>query len=89
MMQLNKNVELLRVADEYFAVPVGESADASYSMIALSEPAWFMLTNMNEPKTKEELVKLITEEYDVDACTAEKDIDELLCTLSKAGVVYE
>jgi len=42
---------------------------------------------MAEPKTREDLVRIITEEYDVDAATADSDLDSILGTLLDASVL--
>jgi len=88
-MRFNSDYELMQMADEYLAVPVGQKADEFHGVIVLSEPAYFLLSNMKEPKAKEELVTLITDEYEVDAATADSDIECILATLFEAGVIYE
>lgn len=88
-MYLNPDFEIIQMADEYMAVPIGQKADEFHGVIVLSEPAFILLSNMREPKTKEELVALITEEYDVDAATAEADINSILDTLLETGMINE
>lgn len=88
-MKFNTSFELVKVADEYMAVPTGKKADDFHGIIVLSEPAYFLLSNMKEHKTKEDLVTLIIDEYEIDAATAQEDIDGILGTLLEAGVIDE
>jgi len=86
-MRINPDFELMQIADECLAVPVGQKADEFHGIVVLSEPAYFLLSNMAEPKTREDLVHIITEEYDVDVATADSDLGSILGTLLDAGVL--
>lgn len=81
--------ELIDIAGEHMAVPVGEEAVSFKGVVALSEAASFLLKNMQEPKSKEELAALLTQEYDVDMATAKADIEKLIKNLLDMGVIEE
>lgn len=86
-MIVNPNFEITEIADEFIAVPVGSEIVAFNGIVALSEPAAYLLKQMKEPKSLEELVVLITEEYDVDKYTAEKDVKDIVEKLLEMGLV--
>ncbi len=77
-MTRNNNFEITEVAGEYMAIPVGEEAVSFHGVVALNEAAAFLLKNMDEPRTKEELVDLLLKEYDTDRITAEKDVEAII-----------
>lgn len=86
-MIVNPNFEITEIADEFIAVPVGSEIVAFNGIVALSEPAAYLLKQMKEPRSLEELVVLITEEYDVDKYTAEKDVKDIVEKLLEMGLV--
>lgn len=45
----NPNFEIVRLDDECMAVPVGDEATSFHGVVALSEPAAFLLEQMTEP----------------------------------------
>ena len=87
-MLLNEQFQLVQVADEFLAVPVGDAASSS-NVIVLNEAMAYLLQQMKSPKTVDELVVLLTDEYEVGAATAKKDIEEALGKLLENGVISE
>ena len=85
----NKDFEIVTIADEYMAVPIGEEAVSFHGVIALSEAAAFLLNNLNEPRTKEDLVGLLCNEYDVDRSTAENDVEEIISKFRDLKVILD
>lgn len=88
-MIMSSDFELVDVAGEHMAVPVGEKAVSFKGVIALSEAAFFLLQNMNVQQTKESLLKLLCSEYDIDVATARTDLEALLPKLLDLGLVNE
>lgn len=85
----NNNFEIVSVADEYMAIPMGEEAVSFHGVVALSEAAAFLLNHMDEPRTKKELVDLLCQEYDVERTTAEKDVDEIVIKFSDLKIILD
>lgn len=85
----NECFEVVTVADEHMAVPIGEEAVSFHGVVALSEAAAFLLNKMDEPRTKEELVDLLCREYDVDRATAEKDVDEIIIKFRELKIILD
>ncbi len=88
-MILDPKFKVVDIADEYLAVPVGNETVSTADMICLNEATAFLLSQMKTPKTEQELVQLLTEEYDVDPETAANDIRETMKKLIAYGVVAE
>ena len=86
-MIIRANVEVVDMAGEYVAVPIGQEAAYFNGVVALNEAAAFLLKSMKCHKTKEELVKILMTEYEVDPIVAEKDIDAFLKKMLDMGVI--
>ena len=80
-MILKPSFEIVDVAGEYMAIPVGKLADSFGGIVTLSETAAFLLKNMKTEKTVDELAHLLSQEYDIDE---KKAFDEV----SKAIVLF-
>ena len=88
-MVISDNFVLMDVADEYMLVPVGETAKSMKGIIAVNEPVFILLKRMAEPKSKEDLVSILTENYDVDVETASRDVSTMIKKLLELGVIGE
>ena len=88
-MHLSSNFEIVDVAGEYIAVPVGEAVMTFHGVVALTDATAFILRKMTEPKSTSELVGLLTAEYDVEAINAEQDINQIIPKLLEIGIIEE
>ena len=88
-MKVKSSFELVEVAGEYMLVPIGESTTSFRGILTLNDATGYLLGKMNEPRTKEQLVALLMNEYKVDQTTAESDIEDLLQKLLDFGVIEE
>ncbi|SDO61506.1 PqqD family protein [Eubacterium maltosivorans] len=84
-MKIKEGFMLRQIADEYVVVPIGETVLDFNGMINLTESAGFLWQCLEAERTKDELVGCLQAEYEVDAETAEKDIDEFLKKLKENG----
>ena len=88
-MIIKPGFELVEIADEHLAVPVGDNAQTYKGVVALSEAAFYLLKNLNVQQTKESLLALLTSEYEVESSVATSDLDTLLSTLVELGLIEE
>ena len=88
-MKLKPTFEIVQVADEYLAVPVGAAAGVFHGIVALSEAAAFLLQNAQGDSTEEELVQLLLDNYQVDEETAYQDLRSLTEKLRQLGMIEE
>ena len=86
-MILEKNIQIVEVAGEYLAVPIGEMANNVGGVIALSDSAAFLLKHLTNNLTKDEMLDLLLGEYEVDITTATKDLDRMIKILSDLKVI--
>ena len=87
-MIMNRDFDIVNFADEYIAVPHGEKAKCFNGVVALSETAAFLLRNMkNEEKTRDQLLQILLDNYQIDLTTANKDLDEWILSLCNLGLV--
>ena len=88
-MIMNPKFELVEIAGEYMAVPVGDEAAAFQGVVALTDATYFLLQNMNVQQTEDSLLELLTNEFEVESSVAKKDLEELIPKLFDLGLIIE
>ncbi len=88
-MKLCKDFELVSIAEEYMVVPVGDKAESFNGVVVLNDEVAFLLKNMQENQTIEDLVGLLTQHYEVETDRAYKDIADTINTLYSMGIISE
>ena len=86
-MKIRDGFILREVADSFIVVAVGEAVKTFNGIVNLNETGAFLWKILEQGATKEELLKKLTEEYDVDDATAKKDIDAFVAKLEEAKLV--
>lgn len=86
-MRVDPSYEIIDIADEYMAIPVGKDAQSIHGIITLSEPAAFLLKNMKIDRSTDELVELLMCEYEVDLSEASKDVNRFIRELKEIGLI--
>ena len=87
-MKTKKGFNLRQVCGENVIVAEGvENIDFS-SIISMNESSAYLWNNIQVKEfDKNDLVELLTQEYDVDADTAAKDVEALVAQWLKAGII--
>lgn len=87
-MKTKKGFNLRQVCGENVIVAEGvENIDFS-SIISMNESSAYLWNNIQGKEfDKNDLVELLTQEYDVDADTAAKDVKALVAQWLKAGII--
>ena len=85
-MKIKNGYTLRSIADSFIVVPT-EGDITLDGIITLNESGAFLFNVMQEDVTKERMLEKMLAEYNVDATTAQKDIDIFLERLSKTGLV--
>ena len=75
------------VAGLNVVVATGDTAENMNSMINLNETATFLWRQLENDITKEELIKKLTQEYDVDYERASKSVDNFIGKLDEIGCI--
>lgn len=74
---------------EYYAVFSGSAAEKFPEPIRISEVTHFIMNELKEEKTVDELVKSMTENYDVEEAVAREDVTALLEQLKAVGIIED
>ena len=88
-MIINDSFEIVEMSGEYMAIPLGKAASSLNGIVALNEASAFLLKQLSTPKTKDELVELLLNEYDVDEDLARRDVDVFVEALTKIDLIRE
>lgn len=86
-MKIKPSFMIKKILEDYIVVPVGEELVNFDAMITLNATGAFLWEQLQQEKTKEELVKALCAEYDVDSDTATADVTDFLSLLAQAKVL--
>ena len=81
-MRIKDGFILRQVAGNYIVIGVGDEAVDFNGMITVNETGAFLWSILEKGATKEDMLKSLMEEYDVDEETAKKDITDFLYKLN-------
>ena len=88
-MKRNSDFMLRDIAGEVVLVPTGQATQQFNGLITLNEVAAFIWKNLDEAGTREQLVKMILDEFEVDQKTAEADVDGFINALKEQEMIVE
>ena len=86
-MKIKEGFVLRNVADEYIVMPTGGNIAKFDGAVVLNDVSAFIFEKLLNPASKEDIVTALIDEYDVDAQTAAKDVDALVCEFEKMGII--
>lgn len=86
-MKINEDFMLRHIAGEHIIVATGESSKFFNGMISVNEVAAFIWNNINSSQDKDEIVKKVLKEFDVDEHTAKDDVYGFISELKKVGMI--
>ncbi len=86
-MQIKEGFILRTIGSEHMVMPTGENIAKFGGAVVLSDTAAFIFEQLKQPIAREDLVKLIVGEFDVDEATAGKDLDELVDGFREMGIL--
>lgn len=87
MMKLKYNVEIQAVLDKYIAVLSNPDTEKDTRVLNLNVTSADILNGIKYGLTEEEIYKKIAEIYDIDECTAMKDVKAFIENLKYNGIV--
>ena len=88
-MKRNSDFMLRDIAGEVVLVPTGQATQQFNGLITLNEVAAFIWKNLDEAGTRDQLVKMILDEVEVDQNTAEADVDGFINALKEHDMIVE
>ncbi len=86
-MKINENFVLREVAGSWVVIPIGEKSVDFNGMMNLNESGVLLWHELEKGAEKEDLVSVLTSEYDVSNEVAETDVDSFIDILKKAGCI--
>jgi len=86
-MRIKSDFMLRKVVGSWLVVPIGRRVVDFNGMVSLSETGAFLLKQMEEEKTVQELLHLLVNNYEVDEQTAAADLNEFLEQLESEGIL--
>lgn len=72
--QANANYIKRTIAGEHMLIPTGEATQEFNGMVSMNETGAFIWDCLKEPKTVEELVQMLLQEYELEETMALEDI---------------
>ena len=88
-MKLNPDFILKKLNDESVVVATGEASKKFYGIINVNETCAFLLENLKDDKTEEELAEILANKYEIDIETAKVDVADFIKSASDAGILDE
>lgn len=86
-MRIKEGYMLREAAGETVVVPFGEEALNFQGIISLNETGALLWKQLEQGCEKKDLVQALLDEYEVDAETAEKDVNEFLKLAGDSGLI--
>ncbi len=86
-MKVKDGFVLRNICEEYIVVAVGRQTLDFKGLIKLNETGAFLWEQLKEEHTAEELLAALKAEYDVDAATAQADIEAFIASLQEAELL--
>ena len=87
-MKTKIGFNLRQICGENVIIAEGEENIDFSNIISMNESSAYLWKNIQDKEFSEvELVKLLTEEYDVDEITAKYDVDSLVKSWLNAGII--
>lgn len=88
-MKINEDYVLRTIAGEKVVVPTGNASQYFNGLMTLNDSAAFLWEHVETVQSKEELVDLILENYEVSEEKAAADVERFLMALQEAGILQE
>jgi hypothetical protein len=88
-MKASNQFILRKIAQEQLLIPVGEAAIEVRGLIALSESGGLLFEKLQNGCTREDLIRTLTEEYEVTEAVAAEDTDAFLDQMRQLKILEE
>jgi hypothetical protein len=87
-MRTKKGFNLRQICGENVIIAEGEENIDFSNIISMNESSAYLWKNIQDKNfSDEDLVKLLTDEYEVDDVTAKSDVDSLVKSWLDAGII--
>ena len=86
-MRIKGEFLVRKIADENVLVPVGKTVSNFNGLIMLNDMGVYIWENIDKVDNKDEMLKRILNEYEVEEDVAKSDMDEFLDRLVQANII--
>lgn len=86
-MRIKEGFVLREVAGQAVAIAVGEASEKFHGMINLNDTGKCIWQGIQEGMSEKEIVKKITDQYEVDLERAENDVKQMIQKMYEVGVI--
>lgn len=86
-MKIKEGFVLRNVMDEYIVMPTGDNIAKFDGAVVLNEVSAFIYKLLETPVCRDDVLRAVLDEFDVDEATASADLDALLDKLADMGVL--
>ena len=86
-MKIRNGFIIREVGNQPVVVAVGAASQFFNGMIKLNSTGEFLFKELKKDKTEDDLVKALTDKYEVDEETARADVHAFVETLAKPGII--
>ena len=87
-MQVKTGFKINEVCGETFLIPMGEENIDFSKLIVLNESSLLLWKRMEQGEfSVDDLVNVLTDEYDIDDATARKDVEKIIEQYKAEGVI--
>ena len=88
-MKAKPGFVLRNVVDEYILMPTGENIAKFNGTVLLNEVSAFVWEKLQTPLSRDDLLRAILDEFEVEKAVASKDLDALLEMLRSYNVIVD
>ncbi len=85
-MKINNNFMLKKVAGEYMIIPTGNNNVNFSKIFNINETGAFIFEKLKDGKNKEDILELMSKEYNASKDILKNDIEEFIDELKKRGI---
>lgn len=88
-MPIKSDYMLKNVGNEYMIIPTSNTNVNFSKIFNINETSAFIFKNLQEERSKEEILELMSVEYDAPKEVLSADIDEFIKELKKRGIYHD
>ena len=88
-MKAKPGFVLRNVVDEFILMPTGDNIGKFNGTVLLNEVSAFVWEKLQNPMSREDLLRAVLDEFEVEKAVASADLDALLATLKEYGVIED
>ena len=88
-MKLKYDFAVREIVGEYVMIPLRKDALNFSGMVSTSETGAAIIEALRDEISREELLQILLDQFDIDEATASADLDEFLTQLRKNNVLDE